>query len=113
MKRLFTSVCLSLCAAAAFASTAAAQPQPTPGRVEQVVQLGDIDLHTQAGAKVAARRIHIAADYVCGGDNLLWRRDFDFPACRDAAIDRALAALQAPLVSAALDRQVPAGLAAR
>ena len=114
MKPLFTSACLAVFAATAVASAAAAQSSvANPPVVSRTVHLGDIDLHTQAGAKEAARRIHVAADFVCGGDNTLWRQDSDFDACRNDAVDRALAALQAPMVSAALGRQTPTGLAAR
>ena len=115
MKGLFTSVCLSTCVILAVASTARAQPSVNSesNQVSRTVHLAGIDLHTQAGAREAARRIHIAADFVCGGDNTLWRQDSDFTACRNDAIDRALSTLQAPMVSAALGRPTPSGLAAR
>ena len=112
MKSLFTSVCLAACVGLAVSSTATAHPTVDPDiTVSRIVRLGDVDLHTQAGAKVAAWRIHRAADFVCGGDNALRRQAADFPDCRNHAIDRALDTLQAPLVSAALGRQTPAGLA--
>ena len=110
MKSLFTSGCIAVFTAAAVASTASADPA---SQVSRVVQIGDLNLHTQDGAKVAARRIHIAADYVCGGDSVLWRQGADFFSCRNGAIDRALASLQAPLVSAALGRSTPTGMASR
>jgi UrcA family protein len=110
MKRLFTSICFAACAAAAFAAPAAADD---PHRITRVVQVGDLDLHSEAGAKQAAFRIHVAADYVCGGDNNIWRQSMDFDSCRDQAIDRALASIDAPLVSAALGRPTPIGMASR
>ncbi len=113
MKRFVTSLCLALCAAAMTGPVVSADPVGAPDLISRTVRFGDIDLQTQAGAKVAARRIHIAADYVCGGDQLLWRQASDFQSCRNEAIDRALASLQAPLVSAALGRQAPAGMASR
>jgi UrcA family protein len=113
MKRAFTSICLSILAAAAFASTSAADPTQSGDGLSRVVQVGGLDLHTQAGAKIAARRIHQAADYVCGGDSLLWRQASTFQDCRNDAIDRALASLKAPMVSAALGRQTPTGMASR
>jgi UrcA family protein len=109
MKHLFTCVGVAVCAAAALASPAAAQPV----QITRVVHVGDLDLHNQADAKIAARRIHVAADFVCGGDNILFRQDSSFEQCRDGAIDRALASLQAPLVAAALGRPTPVGLASR
>lgn len=116
MNRLFICVSLSICAGLASASIAAADPYGLPDRVVQIsrtVQLSDIDVHTPAGAKVAAARIRSAADYVCGGNTSLWRLDYGYSVCRDAAIDKALASLQAPLVAAALHRQSNVGLAAR
>jgi UrcA family protein len=116
MNHLFTSVCLSVYAALACASVAVADPYGLPDRIEQVsraVQLSDVDVHTAAGAKVAADRIRSAAEYVCGGDDLEWRPDYGYILCRDHAIDRALASLQAPLVSAALHRPSSIGLAGR
>ena len=113
MKRAFTSICLSILAAAAFAPAASANPVSSDDRIVQVVQVGDLDLHTQAGAKTAARRIHQAADSVCGGENLLWRQASDFQSCRIQAIDRTLATIDAPLVSAALGRPTPTGMASR
>jgi UrcA family protein len=113
MKRAFTSFCLSIMAAAAFAPVALADTTSTTDRISRVVEVGDLDLHSQAGARTAAHRIHVAADYVCGGDNLLWRRASDFQDCRNGAIDRALASLKAPMVSAALGRPTPTGMASR
>jgi len=113
MKRAFTSFCLSILAAAAFAPIASADTASTTDHVSRVVEVGDLDLHSQAGARTAARRIHQAADYVCGGESLLWRQASDFQSCRNDAIDRALASLKAPMVSAALGRQTSTGMASR
>ncbi len=113
MNRTFTSLCLSIVAAAAFASAASADTTPSPDRITRVVKVSDVDLHSQAGAQTVAHRIFHAADYVCGGDSLLWRRASDFQSCRNDAIDRALASLKAPMVSAALGRQTTTGMASR
>jgi len=109
MKRLFISICLSACTAVAVASPAVADPQV----ISRVVQVGDLDLHSEAGAKQAAFRIHVAANFVCGGENSIWRQSMDFDSCRNQAIDRALASLDAPLVSAALGRPTSIGMASR
>jgi len=110
-----TSLVLGLFAAAALAAPALADPNGF-GEIQQVsrtVHVGDVDLHTTDGARVAARRIKNAASYVCGGDSRLALMSSDFSACRRDAIDRALAAIDAPLVSAALGRSTPTDLAAR
>jgi UrcA family protein len=110
-----TSLVLGLFAAAALAAPALADPNGF-GDTEQVgrtVHLADVDLHTIDGAGVAARRIKNAAAYVCGGDSRPLVMVSDFNACRNQAIDRALASLDAPLVSAALGRSTQTDLAAR
>jgi UrcA family protein len=114
MKRLFTSICLAACTTAAFTSIAAADTSDSSAQVvSQVVHVGDLDLQTQDGAKRAAFRIRVAATNVCGGQSSIFRESWDFDTCRNHAIDRALATLQAPLVSAALGRPTPVGLASR
>jgi UrcA family protein len=110
MNSLIASACIAAFAAQAIAPSGALA-QPLAGN-EQVasstVDLRGVDLHTQAGAREAARRIHAAANFVCVSDAAL-----SFSACRDDAIDRALSSLQSPQVSAALGRQTPAPLAVR
>jgi UrcA family protein len=116
MNHPLPSFVLGLCAAAAFAAPAIADPYFSIGQTYQVsrtVHLADVNLHTTDGASVAAWRIRRAADYVCGGDQLIVRASADFDSCRSGAVDRALAALNAPLVSAALGRPTPTDIAAR
>jgi UrcA family protein len=106
---------LGLCAAAALVAPAVAEPSGV-GRiytVSKTVRLGDVDLHTTDGAKVAAQRIQRAADYLCGGDQAFVRMSEEFASCRSASIDRALATLDAPLVSEALGRPTSTDMAAR
>ena len=93
MKRFLTSASVALCLAGGFgAAVLAESPGPYDGvyQVRRAVHLGDLDLHSQAGAKVAAWRIQVAADYVCGGDNRVTRQSSDFFLCRNDAINRAL-----------------------
>jgi UrcA family protein len=82
-------------------------------QVRRTVQLRDLDLQSQAGAKTAAWRIQVAADYVCGGDDRVMRQATDFIPCREDAINRALDTLNQPLVSAAFNRKPPIGIASR
>jgi len=110
-----SSLVLGLFAAAALAAPALADPSGF-GETEQVsrtVHLADVDMHTTDGARVAAGRIKNAASDVCGGNSRPILMVSDFTACRNHAIDRALASLDAPLVSAALGRSTLADLAAR
>jgi UrcA family protein len=62
------------------------------------------DIHTAGGARSLALRVRVAAAKVCGGDDPTVRTSDQFPRCREAAIDRAIAGLNAPLLAAALGR---------
>jgi UrcA family protein len=99
---------------AVVATSAFASPSSGDGPVilvRRVVHYRIAELHDAKGAKNLALRIKNAADYVCGGDDIVVRwYDGDFIPCREQAIDRALATLNAPMVSAALRRTSGAGL---
>lgn len=109
---------LSLIAAAALsvATPALATPLSIWGddevNVVRVAYRPD-DLHTAAGAAKLAYRIRLAAGRVCGGDAPLVAGSSHFQRCRGRAIDRALAALNAPLVADALGRAPAPALAGR
>src|SRR5215472_15935095 len=110
MKRFLTSVSLAVCVAGGLGCAALADPSGPYNHVYQVrrtVHLRDLDLQSQAGAKTAAWRIQVAADYVCGGDNRVTRQSSDFFLCRKDAINRALDTLSQPMVSAAAGRKAP------
>ncbi len=101
-------VAVAAVGAAAIAMPAVADPFSGPGdvvQVSRVVRYNVADLHDVKGARRLAFRIKIAAADVCGGDDVIVRwYDDDFIPCREQAIDRALATLGAPMVSAALGR---------
>ena len=111
------SACVAAFTALAIAGSAAADPPRPFGALSvetTTVRLSDVDLHTVKGAKTAALRIRNAAAFVCsGGNDIVYQIADDYMPCREHAIDRALANMQAPLVSAALGRQTPMGVAAR
>jgi|SRR5471030_2655041 len=115
MKIVSTPFVLGLLAAAALAVPSFADPVGIGGseQVRRTVHLADVDLQTIVGARVAAERIRDAAGYVCGGDSRPILVVSDFTDCRNHAIDRALASLHAPLVSAALGRSTRTDFAAR
>lgn len=97
---------LALCAGLSVGSTVIAAPaSPYDDGNDQIVRkiaYGDADLHTEAGAASLAHRVRTAADYVCGGGDILVRQSASFERCRHAAIDRAIARLNAPMVARAL-----------
>ena len=91
--------------ATAIVTPALAQPDPIrPAVVSKTIHFTDAELHTVKGAKTAALRIRNAAAFVCGGDDIVYWKADNFMPCREDAIDRAVADLHAPLVSAALGR---------
>jgi UrcA family protein len=85
-----------------------AEPVPAWGRDEKLVvtlKHPDADALSAQGAGALAFRIRIAAARVCGGDDPIVRTSDQFRRCQDAVIDRAVAALDAPMVAQALGRQ--------
>jgi UrcA family protein len=108
MMRTFIAASVVFCSAMALAASASAQTAThrvgETYEISRNVKLGDLDLHTAAGAKRAAFRIELAAASACGGDYGLSRQESDFIPCETAAIDRAVTKLGSPLVSSALGR---------
>jgi UrcA family protein len=100
--------------ATALASAAVVSAAPSDSeQVARVVRFSDLDVHTASGAVRAAFRIRQAATFVCGGVTPFTQGAADFIACRNDAVDRALAQLNAPMVSAALGRPTSSSLAQR
>ena len=95
---LGVSSALTVCGAASAAGFALGDP------VSVAVRTDDLNLHTQAGAERMALRIRNAAAAACGGDAypLAIRISDGFIRCREAAVDRALQGLDAPMVADAL-----------
>ncbi len=116
MTHSFAAAAVAACAAVTLGTPAlasSASPWPEIVEVSQTVSLSDLDLHSREGAKEAAFRIETAANVVCGGDDPVMHWSDDLMPCRKAAIDRAVANLNEPLVLAALGRHGEIGLASR
>ena len=66
------------------------------------IQVGDLDLRSELGAKAALQRIAFAAKGVCGGkpDIRLLAETAAYRACMKATVDRTVTSLGAPLVTA-------------
>jgi len=90
------------CAAMVAAQAVAAPLFPNGNLNSRTVRYSNDELGNVAGARGVAARITYAADYVCGGENLLLRSTTRFLRCREDAAARAASDLQAPLVTAAL-----------
>ncbi|HLZ82876.1 MAG TPA: UrcA family protein [Caulobacteraceae bacterium] len=93
-------------AAVTLACAAPVAAQSLDDTVSVSVRYGDLDISKPAGAEVLLRRIDKAAVRVCGGkpDQRLLGEHAAFEKCRAATIDRSVAALNAPMVTAAAGR---------
>jgi UrcA family protein len=106
---------LTLSAALALGVPSCAGSLAMPGDEERnVIRLkyAEADLQTVRGAKALALRLRVAAAEVCGGESPLVRTGGQFPRCREAAIDRAIATLNAPLLADALGRPISSNVEA-
>jgi UrcA family protein len=88
------ALCVTLVAGAASA-------QPVPNNTVRI-KVAAADLNTPDGARKLAFRIRVAAYKVCGGDMRYSREATDFDNCRQSAIGRAVAGLNAPVLTRAL-----------
>jgi UrcA family protein len=118
MKALFLFGALTALAGPAFANPAIGEVRPVPGlhdAFETTVPLGHLDLNRASGAKVALDRIEVAARAVCGvrPSPAELAATHSYRACVGLAVDNAVAALDAPLVTARHMRSDVARLAAR
>jgi UrcA family protein len=118
MKALILCGALTVLAAPAFAGPAIGGVRPVAGLhgvFETTVPLGDLDLNRMSGAKAAFDRIRFAARKVCGvrpsPSDLV--ATHDHRACVGLAVGNAVAALDAPLVTARHMRGDAARLASR
>ncbi len=93
-------------AAVTLAAAAPVAAQSLDDAVSISVRYGDLDISRPAGAEIMLRRIDKAAVQVCGGkpDQRLLDQRAAFEKCRASTIDRSVAALDAPTVSAAAGR---------
>lgn len=80
---------------------AAASP-PAPDGLSQRVRVADLDLRSEAGARVALQRIRQAADVVCGGepDGRELARYSAFQTCVRTAVNRTVAQSDSPALAA-------------
>ena len=95
--------------AASLAATAGASPVYTPtsnpALNAEAVSLAGLDLHSAQGAKRALLRIRVAAEDVCGiPEGSVWASPRPNP-CVIAAVDRAVARLDNPNVTALQGRR--------
>ncbi|MGH6963911.1 MAG: UrcA family protein [Phenylobacterium sp.] len=97
-----------LAGALAFGLAAGAQAEPYAGDTVSVrVPLNDLNLNHEPGARMALYRIRKAAGYVCGGDpgSPLLKLSALYRACQQDSIDRAVATLDHPMVTALSERR--------
>ena len=107
MSRSLTPAVFTVFAVLTCALPAVAEPLKVQGEAERMsttVHYSGAEVQTAAGATTIAFRIRKAASLVCGGESPLVRTSPRFLTCRQAAMDRALRGLDAPLVTNALGR---------
>ena len=73
-----------------------------PAAMTVKVSFADLELSSPAGAKSVLNRIHAAAKTVCGGepDIRLLERSAIYHSCMKATVERAVASLDSPAVTA-------------
>lgn len=110
-KTLFAAAASLALGLAANAQAAPPRPPSDPEIVSEKVSLRDLDLNHQAGAATALSRIRGAARRVCGGEPSRWAMTAValYRGCRRDAVDRAVATLDHPLVTA-LNARRPSGV---
>ena len=98
---LAATAILASASTAALAAPAAARPAD-PDAISKSVFVGDLDLSSRAGARVAVQRIRAAAAAVCGDspDPRFLERTAPYHACIRTAVDQAVASLDRPIVTA-------------
>lgn len=91
-----------ICGALVWASIAgSAMAQPDQSDAVRI-KVTSADLNTPDGARKLAFRLRVAAYRVCGGDVPLGRYAADFDACRQSAVEHAVARIDAPVLARAL-----------
>ena len=115
LRHLLTGALALSAAVALGAPSNASSPAMAGDEQRNVITLkyAEADLQTARGAKALALRLRVAAADVCGGELPLVRTGDQFARCREAAIDRAIAPLNAPLLAQALGRRISANMASR
>ena len=91
---------LALTGLVAFNQSATAQTPFSMKTKQMAISFGDLNVHSEVGARVLLNRLRTAARIVCGPAPLfldLSDRDF-YDACRKNALDKAVAAVGAPEV---------------
>jgi UrcA family protein len=106
MTNTFNIRLMSLALAAATLAGAAPVAAQSLDTVSVSVRYGDLDINRPAGAEIMLRRIDKAAIQICGGmpDQRLLDQRAAFEKRRASTIDRSVAALNAPTVTAAAGR---------
>lgn len=109
---LLLAAALGLSAAGA-ASAAPAAKSPTETTSVRV-RVADVDLQSEAGARVALRRITRAAAAICGdeADTRDLQRRALFQTCVRSVVDETVASAHSPMLAALNGTPAPATLAA-
>jgi UrcA family protein len=114
---LTTKLLATLAAATAIGSAASPSwSAPDPDRITVRVPVADLNLSTESGATAALRRIHAAAQGICGAqpDSRQLGRSALYSACVNQTVGVAVASANQPMLAAVAERRMrPTLLAAR
>lgn len=92
---------LALTTLVAFNQSATAQAPHSISTQQMAISFGDLNVHSEVGARVLLNRLRTAARIVCGPEPMFsdlngWD---DYETCRKNALDNAVAAVGAPEVA--------------
>jgi UrcA family protein len=99
---MFLKTTIATLAAASMFAAAAAQAGPyQPDSASVTIRSGDLNLNTEAGARVALQRIEAAAHVVCGPqpDQVDLRRGALYAACVKTTVARSVTSLGNPIMA--------------
>jgi UrcA family protein len=115
MTRFLAAPVLCLAAAATLSGAVPAVAQSSDTVPSVTVKYSDLNIGSRPGAQVLLKRIEAAANTACGGAPDIRRLDrlASFEACRRSAIDRAVVAVDSPLLTATAHGGSPGSFAAR
>lgn len=109
LKRLIPASALAIAVVTALPAAAEASASkirivsPTPGGESEIVSFGDLDVNSRSGARALLSRLDRAAGKMCGYSLLSDLRKEAHTKCVHETVDRAVAAIDSPVLTALND----------
>lgn len=105
-----TKLLAAFTALASLAAAATPALSADPDQVSVKVKVGDLNMATESGARMALFRIHMAADGICGGEPSSIRdiaATARYSACVNQTVGTAVASAHQPMLAAVASRYLP------